>query len=699
MQTKNLTFSIKEDSIGWLEWDQPDSSVNLLSLSFMEELSSTLNQIEKEGLKALVVVSKKSHNFCLGADIKEIQKIKTQKEMRDILDKVHDLFLRFEQLNFAKIVAIQGACLGGGLEWTLCFDYRLSADSSHVKMGLPEVQLGLIPGFGGCLRLPQLVGLKQSLKMILTGKSLTAQQAQRIGLVDEKVPSLLLEKRALELAREIVKGSKQTHPKKNYRNLKPYSFFMEKILKTFLCFLAKKQTLKKTKGFYPAPLKALEVIQKTYGSPISRKKLELEKKAFCEVYQTSVSKNLIRVFTIIDKAKKINADTSVPSQKQRTIKHVGILGAGTMGRSIAYTFADKGFKVRLVDNNEQSLCEALNWTEKLWEQQKQKKKINSYEFKQKMNNLSVSSNVWGFSTLDLLIEALPENKKLKQEVIADISKKLNPECLFGSNSSSLCISDLAKNSLYPENFFGLHFFNPAHKMPLVEISLRDQQAEFPLNTVKQALKKIGKIPLLVKDSPGFIVNRLLITFLTEALFLYEEGCEIENIDYCYREEFGLPLGPFELMDKIGLDICLDVISHLENSGLKFESPKWTNTLTKTLGQGEKSRKGFYIYDNNKKISINEKTKNLERAKNKPFISNELMIQRGIYRMINEGNKLLKEKIIESEEDIDLALILGAGFPPFLGGPMNYAKNIGLPKIKEQLKEFENQYGARFRSFS
>lgn len=694
----SLNFNIKEDSIGWLEWDQPDSSVNLLSLSFMEELSSILNQIEKTKLKALVVVSKKTHNFCLGADIKEIQKIKKEKEMREILDKVHDLFLRFEQLNFAKIVAIQGACLGGGLEWALCFDYRLSADSSHVQIGLPEVQLGLIPGFGGCLRLPQLLGLKQSLKIILTGKSLTAQQAHKIGLVDEKVPFLLLEKRALGLAREIIKGNKPTHPKKNYRDLKPYSFFIEKTLKTVFCLLAKKQTLKKTKGFYPAPLKALEVIQKTYGSPISNKKWEREKKAFCEVYQTSVSKNLIQVFTIVDKAKKIKAGKLVPLQKQKIIKRVGILGAGTMGRSIAYTFADKGFKVRLIDKNKQSLCEALNWTEKLWDQQKQRKKINSYELKQKMNNLSVSSNVWGFSTLDLIIEALPEDKKLKQEVIADISKKLNSKCLFGSNSSSLCISDLAKSSQHPEKFFGFHFFNPAYKMPLVEISLTNQQSEFPLRDVKQLLKKLGKIPLLVKDSPGFVVNRLLISYLTEALFLYEEGCEIENIDYCYKEKFGLPLGPFELMDKIGLDICVDVIYQLANSGLKFESPDWTSHLTKVLGQGEKSGKGFYTYDNNKKISLNEKTKGIERSKKKHLISTEIIIQRGVYRMINEGKKLLKDKIVELEEDIDLALILGIGFPPFLGGPMNYAKSIGFPKIKEQLEKFENQYGPRFKSF-
>lgn len=690
---KNLNYNIREDSIGWLEWDQPASSVNLLSFSFMEEFSFILNQIEKTKPKAFVLISKKPNNFCAGADIKEIQKIKTKKDLQDILDKVHNLFHRFEQLNLSKISAIQGRCLGGGLEWALCFDYRLSADSPHVQLGLPEIQLGLIPGFGGCLRLPQLIGLKKSLKMILTGKSLTAQQAQKIGLVDEVVPFLLLEKRALDLARKVVTEDQQAQPRKNYKDLKPYSFLIEKTLKPALCFLTKKKILKKTKGFYPAPLKALELIQKTYGSPISEKNLEWEKQTFCELFQTLEAKNLIRIWTMIDKAKKIKRNK--PADPQKTIEKIGILGAGTMGRSIAYTFADKGFKVRLIDTNEQSLCSALTWTEKLWEQQKQRKQINSYNLKRKMNNLSVSTNLWGFSTLDLVIEALPENKQLKQEAIKDISQKLDPQCLFASNSSSLSISDLAKSSLYPEKFFGLHFFNPAYKMPLVEISLTEQQSEFPLNTVKQVLKKTGKIPLLVKDSPGFIVNRLLTTCLTEALFLYEEGCEIEDIDHCYRDKFGFPLGPFELMDKIGLDICVDVISHFTAAGLQFENPKWTKDLTKMLGQGEKAGKGFYMY-NNKKISINKKTKNLERAKLNHLISNEKIIQRGIYRMINEGKTLVKNKIVESEEDIDLALILGIGFPPFLGGPMNYAQNIGLPKIKKQMEEFTNQYGPRFK---
>ena len=348
--------------------------------------------------------------------------------------------------------------MAAGLELALCFDYRLISDSPHTRLGLPEVQLGLIPGFGGCLRLPRLIGLKQSLSLILTGKSLNSKQAHQITLADERIPSLILEKKALEFAGEIVKGSKPARPETSYRVRKPYSFIPEKTLKPALCFLAKKQSLKKTKGFYPAPLKALEVIQKTYGRSVSKKNLEAEREAFCEVFQAPESKNLIRLWALIDKAKKIKTGKSSPSQKP--IEKIGVLGAGVMGRAIAHLFADKGFKARLVDNSRDSLCQALHWSEKQWERQKQKQNLNSYEFRQKINRLSVSTNFWGFSTLDLVIEALPENKKLKQEVIQEVSKKLNPQCLFASNTSSLSLSELAQSSCYPEKFFGPSFFQP-----------------------------------------------------------------------------------------------------------------------------------------------------------------------------------------------------------------------------------------------
>ena len=517
----------------------------------------------------------------------------------------------------------------------------------------------------------------------------------------------------MALAREIVKGNKPAHPRNSYRDRHPYSFFVEQMFKPVICFLAKKKILKKTRGFYPAPLKALEVIKKNYSlfdfhrkrdfvfRKPWQKKLEIEKQAFMNLFQTPESQNLIRLWVIGDRAKKIKTSpksSDFEGQKFRfernktkpagnnflnmknkeaspkEIERVGIIGAGVMGSSIAYLFANRGFKVRLVDNKAQSLCSALKQAKTLMEKEKKRGRMDSYQFKQKMNNLSVSDNFWGFSTLDLVIEALPEDKKLKAKLIAQISKKMHSHSLFASNSSSLSISELARHSLYPKNFFGLHFFNPAHKMPLVEIGFTEEQRARLLSPVQSLVRKIGKVPLFVEDSPGFVVNRLLARYLNEALLMFEQGCEIESIDSCYRK-FGMPLGPFELMDKIGLDICMEVISCLIEAGIPFKTAEWTANLVEVLGKGEKSGAGFYIYGKKKGL-LNKKTGNLKRVSVQASLSDKEILKRGIYGMVYEGKNLLENNIVQSEEDIDFALVLAIGFPAFLGGPMSYARRQG-----------------------
>ena len=661
---KQLNFSIKDKSIGWLEWNQTDSSVNLISSAFLKELAVVIKTIESAQLKALVFISSKENNFCAGADIKEIQKIKDPKQISKILNTAHLIFSQFESLKLSKISAIEGACLGGGLEWALCFDYRLASHTPHTKLGCPEVQLGLIPGLGGCIRLPKLIGLRKALKLILTGKSITAKQALSIGLVNEQVPSLALKKRALELAQQVVKGEAVPHPKNSYKDKQPYSYWLEFFLKPVICFISKKQILKKTKAFYPAPLKAIQLINNTYSSSLSQQALKKEVSAWTELIQTKPAKNLIRLWTLIDKAKKI----TVSSKDYKPIQTVAVLGAGAMGQSIAYLLANKGFKTRLIDNKAEALTQALKQTRKLLEKQKNRGQINSYELENKLNNLSVSQNFWGIKSFDLIIEALPEDLALKQKLISEISKKASSECLFASNTSSLSISDLAKSSARPSHFFGLHFFNPAHKMLLLEVCLTAAQKE----SHPQALpfiKQLGKVPLFVKDSPGFVVNRVLVSYLSESLNLFEEGYGIKHIDHILKDQFGMPLGPFELMDKIGLDICLKTISHLEQKKLFFKTPEWTKDLTAVLGKGEKSKKGFYIY--NKEKALNPKTSALKRKEETSLMEDKQLLQKLVQKMSVEGNKLIQDKIVPQEEDIDLALVLGAGFPAFLGGPMQY----------------------------
>ena len=667
---KHLHFSIKDQSIGWLEWNQTNSSVNLISSSFIKELSDVTKTIESSQIKALVLTSSKENNFCAGADIKEIQKIQDYKQIDSLLKTAHRVFSKFESLKLSKISAIEGACLGGGLEWALCFDYRLASQSNPTKLGFPEVQLGLIPGLGGCIRLPKLIGLKQALKLILTGKSITTKQAFSIGLVNEQVPSLVLKKRALELAQQIAKGKASAYPKNSCKDKQPYSYWLEFFLKPVICFISKKQILKKTKGFYPAPLKAIQLIKDTCYTPLSKKVLNKEVSAFTELIQTKPAKNLIHLWTLVNKAKKI----TTAGKDYKPIQKIAVIGAGVMGQSISYLLANKGFKIRLIDSQAEALSQALRQTRKLLEKQKDRGQITSYELENKLNNLSVNQNFWGFKTFDLIIEALPEELELKQKLIAEISKKASPECLFASNTSSLCISDLAKSSVQPSHFFGLHFFNPAHKMPLLEVCLTATQKEsFP--QVISFIKQIGKTPVFVKDSPGFVVNRILVGYLSECLNLFEEGYRIKHIDSILKNQFGMPLGPFELMDKIGLDVCLKTISHLKQKGISFKTPNWTKDLTTLLGQGEKSKKGFYIYEDKEK-TLNPKTNTLKRKERTSLMEDKQLIQKVITRMSVEGNKLIQNKIVQREEEIDLAMVLGAGFPAFLGGPMQYTQKKG-----------------------
>ena len=687
-----INFTIKEQNIGWIEWDDPSSSTNVLSISLLDEFSKLIDRLEKEDLKVLILVSKKPSVFIAGADIKDIQNINNQEDFKKVLEKAHNVLNRFENLKTSKIAAINGACLGGGFELSLTFDYRLASHSDKVKLGLPEVKLGLLPGFGGSIRLPRLVGLKTSLDIILAGKSYPAKMALKKSLIHEVVPAAILHERALELAKDILSGKKESHPSQKYKPKNLLDFLLEKPLKHLVFFIAKQKILKETKGFYPAPLKALKVIQKTYGSSQFKKSLEKETESFCEVAVTPESRNLIRIFFLMNKIKKQKFSNQI-----KPINQIAVLGAGIMGGGIAHLSADKGYNTRLKDIQGESISKSLNYANNLWKKQYKRRRLTKYQWDQKKLQLSGSLDYSGFSKMNLVIEAVSENKSIKEKVISETAKHLNPSTVFASNTSSLSISELSKSYPWPERFVGMHFFNPVYKMPLVEIIKTDQSDEESIASVFEVAKSLGKIPIIVKDSPGFIVNRMLIPYLTESLWLLEDGNDIKEIDHHYTHKFGFPMGPFRLMDEVGLDICTDIISIFQRAGLKqLDVPENTEKLTEILGLGKKQNKGFYIYEGedyliNKKISFFQKRKTLSTPKD--------IINRGVYRMINEGRKLLGESIVKNADDIDVAMMFGTGFPPFLGGPMNYANHIGLDKIKADLKKFSHQWGPRFEPYS
>ena len=560
------------------------------------------------------------------------------KALADKIERVQELFGQFEKLKIPKIVAIEGIGLGGGLEWALCFDKILISDSAI--LGLPEVQLGLIPAFGAGMRLPKKIGWLKALPLITGGKTISAQKAYQLALADEKVPSLLLKSRARELAMKLAqelaskgfaekarKKLRKNSFKRSYRQSHPFLYALEILMIPVLSFTAKNRILKKTKGFYPAPLKALETL-KFYRS---KKILKREKQAFIELYQSPSTQNLLSLFFLSEQAKKKlqiplppkaktsisteiskstdSAGQALPQKSFREIHRVGIFGAGVMGRSISMLLIDKGFEVRLIDPNKKALSLAFKQLEDFLEQQEQKKRISLPVKEQKRSLFSVSDKAWGLKSLDLVIEAIPEDLPSKQELMSGVLK--NFEGYLACNSSSLSLSELSQHSPKPENFFGLHFFNPAPKIPLVEVCLNEKQKQNP--ALLHFLKKIEKIPLFVKDSPGFIVNRLLLSFLMESLILFQEGWPAPSLDQVFKKDWGFPLGPFELMDHIGIDLCLQVQSHLEKASVFVKKADCFDNLVEVLGRGKKEQKGWYLYDKNPPV-INPQSVKLARVK-------------------------------------------------------------------------------------
>ena len=493
--------------------------------------------------------------------------------------------------------------------------------------------------------------------MICSGKKLSAKQAFLNGLADELVPQLLLKKRALELSQ---------NPPSKYKLKKLSLYWRDFFFKSFICFIFKLKVKEKTKGFYPAPLKAVQLVNKSYHSSLSYR-LKQQKELFTDLALSSTAQNLISLFRQSRKAtKKLSLLSTTP---QNLIQKTGVLGAGVMGGSIACLLADKGFEVRLIDSDPTALQLALKKWDLLLQKQRQQKKLSSYQENQKRNLLSVSQNFWGLKNRDLIIECLPENLNLKKELISFVSKKLHSGCLFASNSSSLSIQELAQSSQRPELFFGLHFFNPVDKLPLVEICYNKAQKD-KLSALPSFIQKIEKTPLIVKDSPCFVVNRVLFSYLLESMLLLEKGYSALELDALFKEK-GFSLGPFEIMDKIGLDTCVQAVSNLKEQTEDLEIPQWVEDLVKILGRGEKDQKGFYLYTqpflNDKKI--NPKIEIIKKEELSIEGKKEELFQKVLNQMAVTGKSLIEKKIAEDAESLDMAMALGAGFPAFMGGPM------------------------------
>lgn len=648
MPPKHFRHEIDFDGIAWITFDSPKSSVNVWNEETLREFNHLLETIEHDTrVKALVLRSAKERIFIAGADIKAIRNMQHVR-VNDLIWLGQAVFDRLARLKVPKIALIHGACMGGGFEVTLACDWRIASDHDSTKIGLPETQLGILPAWGGSTRLSRLIGVRKALDLITTGKLLNAIAAKRAGLVSHVVPAERLETLARRLARE-------KRPSMKFR--------FENLFSPVIGFLAKRKVLEKTRGLYPSVTKAVEVVTHAVHGEIE-KGLLLERNAVAELIKSRDSARLIDLFFKREEANKRPATggTALP------IHDATVIGAGVMGAGIAHILASRGIRVLMTDVTNDSLARGLERIHGLVSEATRRRLVTKVQARDTLDRISATCVPVPLNRHHLVIEAATESMELKKKIFADLAARVSADTILATNTSALSVSDLAKTVPNPERVVGLHFFNPVHRMPLVEIITLPETSPDVLATVVSFVQKLGKTPVVVKDSPGFLVNRILVPYLMEAVRLHESGIPVKDIDEAMLE-FGMPMGPMRLLDEIGLDVAAHVAKTLSNA-FPDRFPH-TDALDKMVAAGQLGKKtgqGFYRYENGKEILP---TTHSDLPKHESIQTNLALL------ISQEAMRCLKEGIARNADDIDLAMVLGTGYPPFRGGPITFARDTGI----------------------
>lgn len=689
--SNSFSLQIRDDAIGVITMDIAGESMNVLKAAFADEISQLLSEIKANSqLKGLVFISGKPDSFIAGADISMLDGCKTAEEAQAIGRMGQQMFDQLEQLPIPLVAAIHGPCLGGGLELALACHARVATSDSKTVLGLPEVQLGLLPGSGGTQRLPKLVGLQKALDMILTGKQLRAAQAKKAGLVDDVVPKSILLEAAIKLA---LKGKPKRDPAK--LNLVGKVLERTPFGRNVLFGQARKQTLKKTQGNYPAPLKILDVIKTGVDSGMQAG-LAAEAKAFGQLCMTKESAALRSLFFATTQMKK---ETGAGDTKPETVRKAAVLGGGLMGGGIANVTATKaGIPVRIKDINEQGISNALKYSYSLLEKKFKRRFISKAQMQQQLLRMTGCTDYSGFHDADIVVEAVFEDLALKQQMVADIEQHCSEKTIFASNTSSLPIKQIAAKAKRPENVIGLHYFSPVDKMPLVEVIAHEGTSAQTIATTVAFARKQGKTPIVVKDGAGFYVNRILALYMNEAASILLEGEPVEKIDQALVK-FGFPVGPVTLLDEVGIDVGAKISPILTAElGERFAAPAAFDKLLADGRKGKKTEKGFYLYGKaakKGKKQVDASVYGVLGVTAAPRLNLDEISSRCVVQMLNEAVRCLEEGIIASARDGDIGAIFGIGFPPFLGGPFRYIDQLGADKLLAQLRNLESRFGSRF----
>ncbi|HEY6841657.1 MAG TPA: 3-hydroxyacyl-CoA dehydrogenase NAD-binding domain-containing protein [Chthoniobacterales bacterium] len=684
---QNIQREVTDTGIAILTFDRPDSTANIFDHPTLDELNQHVDFLESEkSLKGLIIRSAKSKIFIAGADLNTFTREVNAERLAMVIERGQKTFDRIARLPYPTVAAIHGVAVGGGFEITLACDYRIASSDVATKVGLPETNLGILPAWGGSTRLPKLIGLPNALEAIMNGRTYPAEQALKLGMVD----AIVHREQLIAFATKNIQqsgGKKRSH-KIHISNRPPLS----KLVKS----QAEKKALTRTRGHYPAPLKALEVACASLN--ISHEEsLANEKNRFIELALTETAQNLIGIFFLQERAKKLKLPPELepgPATPGKAINKTMVVGAGLMGAGIAQWLSSRGLRVILKDVGPALLGKGMQAIAKIYATGVKRHLFSETDARNAFDRILPIYEEMPLREIDLVIEAAIEKLDVKQQIFAELESKLPANLALATNTSALSIDAIAASLQPPERVVGIHFFNPVHRMQLVEIVRGPKTDGATLNTALRFAKQIGKLPVLVKDSPGFLVNRILLPYMVEAVRLFAEGFRIENIDRTMLD-FGMPMGPLRLTDEVGLDVAEHVAKELE-SRVRHLAPL-NDTLAKMMEKGwfgRKSGKGFYEYGSGSDEKINSLFGDLQPTE--PVSVNQGDVRdRLVLLMVNEAARTIEEKVVDAPEDVDFGMIIGTGWAPFRGGPLRFADHLGISTVVSRLNNLRDRVAPYF----
>jgi len=686
-----------QDGVAIVTIDLPNEPINKITRGLRDEFLAMFDRISRDPqIRAAVIISGKSDTFIAGADIDEFTTLRTATEAEQLSRSGQALIDHFEKSSIPFVAAINGACLGGGLEAALACQWRIATSHPKTVLGAPEVQLGLIPGAGGTQRLPRLIGVRAALDMILTGKNVRAKKALQIGLVDELVHPAILKRIAVERARDLGEGRR----KREGHSSGALGALLDgnAVGRNFVFKKAREETVKKTRGNYPAPLAAIDAIESGFTHGLAAGYRD-EARLFGELAMTEVSRQLVTLFFATTALKKDSGLAEGHEATPLPVHKVGILGAGFMGAGIASIAVQQGTLVRLKDADTGRVGKGYAAISAVLRERLTRKQITKVQYQDMMSLVGGTVNYSGFGNVDLVVEAVFEDVNVKHNVLRETEAVLKPTAIFATNTSTIPIARIAEVSKRPSRVLGMHFFSPVHKMPLLEVIVTPQTSDEVIATTVAYGKQLGKTVIVVNDGPGFFVNRILTPYLNEAGHLLEEGVAIEAIDKALAD-FGFPVGPITLLDEVGLDVA-GKAGHVmfDAFGARLSPPESLRRVIEAGRYGRKSKKGFYLYDEDgKKGAVDASVYEVFAPGHaRTEVPDDDIVRRTVYAMLNEAARCVQDGIIRSPRDGDVGAVFGFGFPPFRGGPFRYIDSIGVTELVQQLDDLNIRFPGRFEA--